>query len=104
MGCNGIEHLCKQVLEEKKGFRQMNDDELVSVREEVMSQEVDDSVSSKMKEDSKANFGHQSSESEATSLPHIGLCSFALSILVYSFMILGNWWLWNTMYRRVCDV
>ncbi|KAI5400144.1 hypothetical protein KIW84_065174 [Lathyrus oleraceus] len=73
MGCNGIEHLCKQVLEEKKGFRQMNDDELVSVREEVMSQEVDDSVSSKMEEDSKANFGHQSSESEATSLPHIGL-------------------------------
>ncbi|CAK8573379.1 unnamed protein product [Lathyrus sativus] len=75
MGCNGIEYLCKHVLEEKKGFsfRQMNDDKLVNVREEVMSQEVVDSVSSKMEEDSKADFGHQSSESEATSLPNIGL-------------------------------
>lgn len=83
MGCNGVEHLCKQVLEEKKGFRQMNDDEFVTVRGEVMSQQVDDdSVSSKMEEDLKTNLGYQS-----TSLPHIGLC---LSILVYSFMLLGN--------------
>ncbi|KAL5069713.1 hypothetical protein RYX36_020600 [Vicia faba] len=73
MGCNGIEHLCKQVVEEKKGFRQMNDDELGSVIREVMSQEVNDSVSSKMEEYLKANLGPESSESEATSLPHIGL-------------------------------
>ncbi|CAI8583171.1 unnamed protein product [Vicia faba] len=71
MGCNGIEHLCKQVVEEKKGFRQMNDDELGSVIREVMSQEVNDSVSSKMEEYLKANLGLESSESEATSLAHI---------------------------------
>ncbi|XP_058769893.1 sterol 3-beta-glucosyltransferase UGT80B1 [Vicia villosa] len=69
MGCNGVEHLCKQVLEEKKGFREMNDDELVTVRGEVMSQQVDDdSVSSKMAEDLKTNLRYQS-----TSLPRLGL-------------------------------
>ncbi|GAU13332.1 hypothetical protein TSUD_42860 [Trifolium subterraneum] len=73
MGCNGIEHLCKEVLEEKKGVTQMDDDdELVSVREEVMSQEDDDdSASSKKVEDLKENLVHQLS-SQVTSLPQEG--------------------------------
>lgn len=72
MGCNGIEHLCKVVVEDKKGLRKMDDDKLVSVRgeSEIMSQEDDGSPSSKER-------GSQSSE--VTSLPHKGLCSLALS-------------------------
>lgn len=64
MGCNGIEHLCKEVLEEKKGVRQMEDDELVSVAVEVASQQDDDLASS--------NLEHQSLQ--VTSLSHRGLC------------------------------
>lgn len=66
MGCNGIEHLCKEVVEDKKGLRKMDDDKLVSVRgeSEIMSQEDDGSPSSKER-------GSQSSE--VTSLPHRGL-------------------------------
>ncbi|XP_004496460.1 sterol 3-beta-glucosyltransferase UGT80B1 isoform X1 [Cicer arietinum] len=60
MGCNGIEHLCKEVLEEKKGVRQMEDDELVSVAVEVASQQDDDLASS--------NLEHQSLQ--VTSLSH----------------------------------
>lgn len=70
MGCNGIEHLCKEVVEDEKGLRKMDDDKLVSVRGEIMSQEDDGSPSSKER-------GSQSTE--VTSLPHRGLCSFALS-------------------------
>jgi hypothetical protein len=86
MGCNGIEHLCKEVLEEKKGLTQMDDDKLVSVREEVMSQEDDDdSASSKEVEDLKENLVLQvESSSQVTSLPQEGLNSLALSKLVSS--------------------
>ncbi|KAK2404381.1 sterol 3beta-glucosyltransferase [Trifolium repens] len=75
MGCNGIEHLCKEVLEEKKGLTQMDDDKLVSVREEVMSQEDDDdSASSKEVEDLKENLVLQvESSSQVTSLPQEGM-------------------------------
>jgi hypothetical protein len=85
MGCNGIEHLCKEVLEEKKGLAQMDDDKLVIVREQVMSQEDDDSASSKEVEDLKENLVLQiQSSSQVTSLPQEGLNSLALSKLVSS--------------------
>ncbi|XP_045809226.1 sterol 3-beta-glucosyltransferase UGT80B1 isoform X2 [Trifolium pratense] len=72
MGCNGIEHLCKEVLEDKKGLTKMDDGGFVSVRGEVMSQEDDDSASSKEVEDLKENLVHQLS-SQVTSLPQEGL-------------------------------
>jgi hypothetical protein len=67
----------------------MDDDKLVIVREQVMSQEDDDSASSKEVEDLKENLVLQiQSSSQVTSLPQEGLNSLALSKLVSSFRIL----------------
>lgn len=77
MGSNGIDHcLAKQVLEKKKGLRQMDggDDDNQLVIVDVKSQhEKFDSASSKEAEDWKANLGQQSSQA-TTSSPRKGLC------------------------------
>lgn len=86
MGCNGrTEHFPKQVVEEKKGLKQMdyddNDDgELVSVKVDVKSQ---DEV-----EDCKPNLEQKSSH--ATPLPQRGLCLLAHSKSVSSVRLLGS--------------
>lgn len=88
MGCNGTtEHFPKQVVEEKKGIKQMDYDddddgggELVSVKVEVKSQDE--------AEDCKPNLEQKSSH--ATPLPQRGLCLLAHSKSVSSARLLGG--------------